>query len=64
MVAEPVSDRLDETGAFAVTGCGNGPRLIEAVTYRLGDILPPMTLHAIVRLTKSRLIGRKSRLPA
>src|SRR6185437_7656436 len=24
MVAEAVSDRLDQTGAFAVTGCGNG----------------------------------------
>jgi pyruvate dehydrogenase E1 component alpha subunit len=39
---------------------GQGPRFIEAVTYRLG-VRPQMTQHATVRPQRSRRVGRRSR---
>ena len=36
MIAEPVGDRLDEAGALAVTGCGNGR--FSRGAYRFVDV--------------------------
>ena len=56
-----VAVRAAAEEAIAAARDGEGPRLIEAVTYRLGDHTTLMMHHAIVRLKKSRPIGRKSR---
>jgi 2-oxoisovalerate dehydrogenase E1 component alpha subunit len=50
--------------AIAAARDGKGPRFIEAVTTGSVIIQLPMMHHAIARLTKYKLIGRKSRLRA